>query len=254
VPVLICHKCQIYYEINSKEELDDFSHCNCGEELAYYESIEEYLKIHPESPQVHDESGKENNEKSTPKKPKISKKAIVFASFSFFILIVALIATLLISAGAFNSTHHYPGPWCSFDYPNDWKISTSENIGLNTPQAGLVVISLWDPTDKKHLTSFIYTRYIKELAEVGLAHEYNLYQEVKPANAKISSNKTIIIEGNPFYELQFSEETTYGTVKGSIILDYGGEEAIVYKAPAERYPDINNKFNIILNSFSHIQG
>jgi hypothetical protein len=254
VPVLVCQKCQIYYEIDSKEELDDLSPCNCGEDLEYYESLDEYLKISSRMSSPLELGENPNDKKEILGYRPISKKVIMFASSSFFILIVALILSSLVGAGVFSSTDHYPGPWCSFDYPQDWKISTTENMGLNDPQMGFIVISLWDPSDKKHLTSFTYTRYIKDMAEAGFAHEYDLYQEIKPVHAKITSNKTISLMGRPAYELQFTENTSSGLVKGVIYIYYDGEDAFVFKAPEERYPDINKQFNIILNSFSYVQG
>ena len=43
MPYLICDKCNLYYEIQDKSEMDDFSKCECGNELQFYETIEDYM-------------------------------------------------------------------------------------------------------------------------------------------------------------------------------------------------------------------
>lgn len=43
MPYLICDKCNVSYEISKKEEMNDFHTCECGNELKYYETIEEYM-------------------------------------------------------------------------------------------------------------------------------------------------------------------------------------------------------------------
>ena len=43
MPYLICNKCNVYYEIENKREMNDFHVCRCGNELKYYETIEEYM-------------------------------------------------------------------------------------------------------------------------------------------------------------------------------------------------------------------
>lgn len=43
MPYLICDKCNVYYEIENKREINDFHVCRCGNELKYYETIEEYM-------------------------------------------------------------------------------------------------------------------------------------------------------------------------------------------------------------------
>lgn len=43
MPYLICDKCNIYYEIENRHEMDDFHTCECGNELKYYETIDEYM-------------------------------------------------------------------------------------------------------------------------------------------------------------------------------------------------------------------
>ncbi|KAF5062765.1 HEAT repeat [anaerobic digester metagenome] len=44
MPYLICEQCNIYYEVNSEEEITKFGNCECGNPLNYYESLELYLK------------------------------------------------------------------------------------------------------------------------------------------------------------------------------------------------------------------
>ena len=41
MPVLICDKCNIYYEIVNIEDINDT--CECGNPMKYYDSIEEYM-------------------------------------------------------------------------------------------------------------------------------------------------------------------------------------------------------------------
>lgn len=43
MPYLICDKCNVYYEIENKREINDFNVCRCGNELKYYKTIEEYM-------------------------------------------------------------------------------------------------------------------------------------------------------------------------------------------------------------------
>jgi hypothetical protein len=43
MPYLICDKCNVYYEIEKKSEMSDFHTCECGNELKYYETINEYM-------------------------------------------------------------------------------------------------------------------------------------------------------------------------------------------------------------------
>ena len=44
MPYLICEQCNVYYEVNSEEEITKFGNCECGNPLNYYESLELYLK------------------------------------------------------------------------------------------------------------------------------------------------------------------------------------------------------------------
>lgn len=43
MPYLICDKCNVYYEIENKREINDFHVCRCSNELKYYETIDEYM-------------------------------------------------------------------------------------------------------------------------------------------------------------------------------------------------------------------
>ena len=44
MPILLCEKCNVYYEIDSKDEIADLKICECGNSLVYYDSVDEYLK------------------------------------------------------------------------------------------------------------------------------------------------------------------------------------------------------------------
>jgi len=44
MPYLICDKCNIYYEIEDKNEMKNFHTCECGNELQYFNTIEKYMK------------------------------------------------------------------------------------------------------------------------------------------------------------------------------------------------------------------
>lgn len=57
MPYLICSKCDIYYEVENKNEMKDWDTCTCGNELIFYETIENYLNEEKDSP-LSDENGK----------------------------------------------------------------------------------------------------------------------------------------------------------------------------------------------------
>lgn len=40
MPYLVCYKCDVYYEV-TKEEVMEFTHCECGEKLNYFENLED---------------------------------------------------------------------------------------------------------------------------------------------------------------------------------------------------------------------
>lgn len=40
MPYLVCYKCDVYYEV-TEEEVMEFTHCECGEELIYFENLED---------------------------------------------------------------------------------------------------------------------------------------------------------------------------------------------------------------------
>jgi hypothetical protein len=46
---LICNKCNVYYEIENKNEMNDFHTCECGNELQYFDTMEEYMYRKPEN-------------------------------------------------------------------------------------------------------------------------------------------------------------------------------------------------------------
>ena len=43
MPYLICNNCNVSYEIKDISEMDDFHTCTCGNELKFYETVEEYM-------------------------------------------------------------------------------------------------------------------------------------------------------------------------------------------------------------------
>ena len=43
MPYLICNKCNVYYDIENKNEMNDFHTCECGNELQYFNTMEEYM-------------------------------------------------------------------------------------------------------------------------------------------------------------------------------------------------------------------
>lgn len=62
MPYLICEKCNLYYEIEDRNEMKDFHTCECGSELKYYETIEEYMYGESEDPDVVDNNTSRSGE------------------------------------------------------------------------------------------------------------------------------------------------------------------------------------------------
>lgn len=54
MPYLICDKCNVSYEIRNISEMDGFHTCKCGNELQYFDTIEEYMNEGPKSLNVAD--------------------------------------------------------------------------------------------------------------------------------------------------------------------------------------------------------
>jgi len=47
---LVCYKCDVYYEVETEEEVRELTHCECGEELIYFENLEDsYNDVNQES-------------------------------------------------------------------------------------------------------------------------------------------------------------------------------------------------------------
>ncbi len=47
---LVCYKCDVYYELETEEEVRELTHCVCGEKLIYFENLEDsYNDVNPES-------------------------------------------------------------------------------------------------------------------------------------------------------------------------------------------------------------
>jgi hypothetical protein len=38
---LVCYKCDVYYEVETEEEIRELTHCVCGEKLLYFENLED---------------------------------------------------------------------------------------------------------------------------------------------------------------------------------------------------------------------
>ena len=58
MPYLICDKCNISYEIKDISEMDDFHTCTCGNELKFYETVEEYMYEEIDTENEHEEDTK----------------------------------------------------------------------------------------------------------------------------------------------------------------------------------------------------
>ena len=63
MPYLICDKCNVYYEIENKDEMNDFHTCECGNKLQYFDTIEEYMYGRPENSDTANEDTEESTEK-----------------------------------------------------------------------------------------------------------------------------------------------------------------------------------------------
>ncbi len=56
---LICDKCNLYYEIENKSEMQDFHTCECGNELQYFDTTEEHM-YGKDSSNATDDAGEDN--------------------------------------------------------------------------------------------------------------------------------------------------------------------------------------------------
>lgn len=54
MPYLICDKCNVSYEIRNISEMDSFHTCKCGNELQYFDTIEEYMNEGSKSSNIAD--------------------------------------------------------------------------------------------------------------------------------------------------------------------------------------------------------
>ena len=63
MPYLICDKCNLYYEIEDKSEMRDFHTCKCGNELQYFNTIEEYMYGEPQNSYIADDKAEESDGK-----------------------------------------------------------------------------------------------------------------------------------------------------------------------------------------------
>ncbi len=47
---LVCYKCDVYYEVETEEEIRELTHCECGEKLLFFENLEDsYTDVDRES-------------------------------------------------------------------------------------------------------------------------------------------------------------------------------------------------------------
>lgn len=53
---LICHKCYGYYPLKENESPDDFLECECGNDLEFYEDIDDFMKIKDSKDLIEDNS------------------------------------------------------------------------------------------------------------------------------------------------------------------------------------------------------
>ena len=63
MPYLICDKCNLYYEIDDRSEMNDFHTCECGNELQYFNTIEEYMYGKPQNSHIADDNAEESDGK-----------------------------------------------------------------------------------------------------------------------------------------------------------------------------------------------
>lgn len=77
MPYLICDKCNVYYEIDSAQEMDKFDSCECGNELQYYETIEEYMNEDVTDSNEVDDSAEDYTENNKGIFHSINKKNLV---------------------------------------------------------------------------------------------------------------------------------------------------------------------------------
>ena len=63
MPYLICDKCNLYYEIDDRSEMNDFHTCECGNELQYFNTIEEYMYGEPQNSYIADDKAEESDGK-----------------------------------------------------------------------------------------------------------------------------------------------------------------------------------------------
>lgn len=50
MPYLVCYKCDVYYEVETEEEVYELTHCECGEKLIYFENLDDsYGNVDKES-------------------------------------------------------------------------------------------------------------------------------------------------------------------------------------------------------------
>ena len=77
---LICHKCYGYYPLKENESPDDFLECECGNDLEFYENIDEFIKIKDskdltgDNPEIMDDNYSELQEIENALKSKSEKR------------------------------------------------------------------------------------------------------------------------------------------------------------------------------------
>ena len=85
---LICHKCYGYYPLKENESPDDFLECECGNDLEFYENIDEFIKIKDskdltgDNPEIMDDNYSELQEIENALKSKSEKRKKFFEDLS----------------------------------------------------------------------------------------------------------------------------------------------------------------------------
>lgn len=58
---LVCYKCDVYYEVETEEEISELTHCECGEKLYFFENLE-YSYTGADRESFYKASSQENDE------------------------------------------------------------------------------------------------------------------------------------------------------------------------------------------------
>lgn len=56
MPVLICEKCNVYYELDNESDAKDFGNCECGDCLVYFDNLTDYYSAYEKCNEVERDS------------------------------------------------------------------------------------------------------------------------------------------------------------------------------------------------------